>query len=246
MHRARRKIAHATALILLIAGLAGCKSAQVTGEVRDGFGNPLPGATVSVDKTTFTATTDTYGRYGVEYVPGKVLVGFAKAGYTSQSLALDIATETKYPAQAVTLYKLPAERGIFAFSASDYTPLERGQLSGSYVDSVATIYGTGSTTYTVAGNYVPIDGSNGLTFIDTDEHKLDIYGVGPGGLILSHSYAFNTTTAGALFHDDVVQIAPGVRIRRARLAKGKYAFCAPYSMDYQRPQTAIAYLIEVK
>ena len=57
-----RRIARVAALALLVAAFSGCsKKPEVTGEVLDGFGKPLAGATVAVDKTTFATTTDNGG-----------------------------------------------------------------------------------------------------------------------------------------------------------------------------------------
>lgn len=94
--------------ILLIgafaAALSACSQPRVTGQVLDGSGKPLSGATVNVENTTFTTITDDAGRYSVEYIPGKVQVSITKQGYTSERLALEIATKATYPAQSVKLY----------------------------------------------------------------------------------------------------------------------------------------------
>jgi hypothetical protein len=238
-----RRIARVAALALLVAAFSGCsKKPEVTGEVLDGFGKPLAGATVAVDKTTFATTTDNGGRYAVEYVPGKVLVTIRKEGYTSQDLALDIATEAKYPAVTATLYKVPTEKGLFAFGTSDYTPLQRGLVS---VEEPPASNATSITeTFSVTGDFVTIDGGSGLTLLDTDGRVPLVYGVGPQGVILKHTqFSGGAVDTAAVFHESVVQIAPGTNLRKVALANGKYAFCNPREFG---DNSKIVYLLEVK
>jgi len=231
MPRIHRNIARASALILLIAGFTGCKRAEVTGNVLDNFGKPLSGATLTVDKTTFTATTDNEGSYKVGYVPGKVLVTISKPGYLSQNLDLDIATETKYPAKTLTLYKLPAGRGIFYYGPSDYIPLTQGNMSLNCC-----------WTDTVTGDFVAIKGGTELTFLSTDERRnIKLYSIKPGGVFAITEGNSGTETAN-INQDNVVPIAPGITVRKASLPSGKYAFIDEYGFDGGK----VAYLFEVK
>ena len=90
-----------------------------------------------------------------------MLVTITKEGYTSQGLALDIATEA-YPAVTATLYKVPTEKGLFAFGTSDYTPLRRGLVS---VEEPPPSNATSITeTFSVTGDFVTIDAVLDLPF----------------------------------------------------------------------------------
>jgi hypothetical protein len=228
---------------VLVAGFTGCKNAEVAGKVLDNFGHPLPGATVTVDKTTFTTTTDNNGSYSVGYVPGKVLVTISKPGYLSQNLDLDIATETSYPAQALTLYKLPAGRGIFFFGASDYTALPLGQVSDYQplgVYTMASGLQQEPMTSSVKGNYVTIGGGTELTFLSTDQRDIKLYGVRPDGVyaVVPNMGPMTAT----VYQDKVVHITPGITVRKATLPSGKYAFVDLFGFDGGK----VAYLFEVK
>jgi hypothetical protein len=227
---------------VLVAGFTGCKKAEVAGNVLDNFGRPLPGATVTVDKTTFTTTTDSNGSYSVGYVPGKVLVTISKPGYLSQNLDLDIATETSYPAQALTLYKLPAGRGIFFYGASDYTPLALGQVSDYTPPGVYSMSGSyiPPTTSTVKGEFVTIGGGTELAFLSTDQRDIKLYGVKPDGVFAVVPNMGSITAT--VYQDKVVHITPGITVRKATLSPGKYAFVDLFGFDGGK----VAYLFEVK
>lgn len=229
-------------LAFVTMALVSCSTKpEVQGIVLDGFGKPLPGATVTVHNTTFATTTDSAGRYAVEYVPGMIVVTQTKEGYTSHSLALNIATKAKYPAQNVTLYKIPADRGVFAFAGTGYTALQKGQVR-SETPPVAWNAPPAAATYTVTGSFVAIQGGAELTFLDNQAGVPQIYGVGPGGVILKHQESWGQVVmhSAAIFPETVVPITPGFTLRKVTLPKGKFAFWEHFRTG------EVAYLFEVK
>jgi len=232
MRRVSGNILGTIALLVLVAGFTGCKKAEVAGNVLDNFGKPLPGATVTVDKTTFTTTTDSNGSYSVGYVPGKVLVSISKPGYLSQNLDLDIATETRYPAQTLTLYKLPAARGIYYYGPSDYIRLPQGRTS------LSNAWPPGSGTWSVIGSFVAINGGTELTFLSTDQRDIKLYSVKPNGVFSVTNDRMSTEET--VYQDNVAHITPGIAVRKATLPPGKYAF-----VFWLEPWDG-AYLFEVK
>jgi len=236
-HHRPCKVSRIASMTFLLVTLIACsKKPMVTGEIRDGFGNPLVGATVSVDKTTFVATSDQSGRYSVQYVPGKVLVKVTKDGYTSQEIALDIATEAEYPTQALTLYKIPSVAGIVAFAGGAYLALAKVNLQ-----SKERMWDAGFTeTYTVAGEFVKLAGGSELRFLDSDGNAPRIYAVGPGGIIRVHEqgYVVPTTDKAKVFAGTSIPVAPGISLRKVTLPKGRYAFSAGDINDH-------AFLFEV-
>jgi len=240
MRRVSGNILGTIALLVLVAGFTGCKKAEVAGNVLDNFGKPLSGATVTVDKTTFTTTTDSNGSYSVGYVPGKVLVSISKPGYLSQNLDLDIATETRYPAQTLTLYKLPAERGIFYYGPSDYISLPQGNMSSSNA-TFTFMVGWSPTTSSVTGNFVAINGGTELTFLSTDKRDIKLYSVKPEGVFAVTNGVTGSVTA-TVYNDNIAHITPGISVRKATLSSGKYAFIDMYGFDGGK----VAYLFEVK
>src|SRR5690606_26229158 len=60
----------------------------VSGTVVDGNGEPIPGATVSVQGTTTGTATDIDGRYSLVVPEGSILV-FSFIGYVTQPVALE-------------------------------------------------------------------------------------------------------------------------------------------------------------
>ncbi|MEW6312989.1 MAG: carboxypeptidase regulatory-like domain-containing protein [Pseudomonadota bacterium] len=219
--------AYASAFAIFITVLSGCsKTAEVTGEVLDNFGNPLSGATVKVLNTTFTATTNGDGHYAVGYVPGKIGIVISKEGYTSTQFSLDISTEAKYPAQPVTLYKLPSESGIVAVGVSDYVPLQKGKLSVTSQEfRFSWDKPLSENIYTVAGEFTALDGKPDLTFLDTNKNALQIFAIAPAGVILRRTKKYmDTEDTATTLADSAVQVAPGLWLRKVTLAAGKYAF----------------------
>lgn len=76
-----------TALIFVFS--MGMVSAQKTvdGTVKDNLGEPLPGVSVLIKKTTTGTTTDFDGNYAIEVTEGDVLE-FSYIGYTSKSITV--------------------------------------------------------------------------------------------------------------------------------------------------------------
>src|SRR5687768_10299515 len=66
--------------------------AMVRGKVTNTNGEPLPGVTVVVDKSTVSAQTDTEGQYSIE-VPGTGTLVFSSVGYVSQTVVVNNRTE---------------------------------------------------------------------------------------------------------------------------------------------------------
>jgi hypothetical protein len=238
---------------ILLAALSGCaKKPEVTGEVLDGFGKPLPGANVKVKNTTFVATTNGDGRYAVGYVPGTVIVTFTKEGYTADALVLDIATESKYPAKSMTLYKLPVQKGIVAFGASDYVPLQKGKLSfSSKKFPFSWDKPLFQDTYSVKGEFVAIGGGGAeIAFLDNDGLNQQLFAVTAEGVILSRTKKWLDTKDDArILKDMAVQIAPDLFLRKVTLAPGRYAFVTQgdsAQMGFGDPVGEPVYIFEVK
>jgi hypothetical protein len=201
--------------------------ARIVGQVVDGFGNPLKDALASIEFTTFTGVTDEKGQYTVGYVPGKFQLRITKAGYTSETLPLEVAVETTFPAAPVTLYRIPDGQGVWIIGESDYVPLPRGKLSFNSKEFPPFSQGKPlfKETYTVTGDFVAIDAGTELAFLDNDAHNQQLFAVAAQGVILSRAKTWGGTKDEAqILPDKVVEIAPGVWLRRVTLAEGSYAF----------------------
>lgn len=73
----------------VVAGSVSGKTA-ISGKVLDSFNRPLVGASVTIEKTTFKATTDANGDYRIGYVPGTVALVVSMPGYTDVTLDLNL------------------------------------------------------------------------------------------------------------------------------------------------------------
>ena len=217
-------------ILTLAFGLFSCgKKARIVGEVLDGFGKPLKDVTVSIEGTTFKVTTDGNGKYSVAYVPGKINVLFSKDNYTSATLEFNIATESKLPAQTVTLHKIPSEQGIFLFGDSDYIPLKKGKLSLKSKKFPKAGWGgaMSENNYIVIGEFVSIEKGTHLKFFDNDKNPLGLFKLTDDGVILVRTtFWLGTKDKAQMIKDVYKKIGEHIGIREISLDKGKYAFVA--------------------
>jgi hypothetical protein len=126
-------MASSALLVGLALTLTGCKRASIDGRVVDGFGDPVQDATVRVEGTEFVSGTNSKGEYSVRYVPGDITVLISKAGYTETSFSAKIATESTFPAESKTIYRIPGERGIWYmdFGTKQYVPIRTGAVQAN-------------------------------------------------------------------------------------------------------------------
>ncbi|MFO1183691.1 MAG: carboxypeptidase-like regulatory domain-containing protein [Bauldia sp.] len=146
--------------------LAACSpTPTMTGEVRDNFGNPLPGVAVTVDKTSFAATTDEKGRYTVQFNPGAVNVRFVKDGYAEGHFGVRLPQKKPQKIDVVTLQKIPPGPGLWLVAGGVYTPAARCDLK---LDSQTT--GRRPTVVTALGEPIAVNGGvappHFVTFVD--------------------------------------------------------------------------------
>lgn len=132
------RVAHLLGCVLLLVCVVGCKPATtIRGDLVDEGGIPvpavvdreskaLPGVAVTVAGTDVQAVTDAIGQYRLNYCPpGKLMVTFEKTGYTPAKFHVSVGNGTVMDAPTVTLWRLPANKGLFAYFDYQYTPLER-------------------------------------------------------------------------------------------------------------------------
>jgi len=104
--------------LILLLGIAlillsGCGSSEIQGIVKDPFGNGLDGVTINIINSELKSSTDKNGGYVIKYVMGTFTVQYAKPGYTTQKINLNLQEKTRFPAQPVILYPIPTEAGIY-------------------------------------------------------------------------------------------------------------------------------------
>ncbi|MDO4763215.1 MAG: TonB-dependent receptor [Flavobacteriaceae bacterium] len=84
-----KKVLSAT---LALASVVAFAQSVVKGEVKDTFGNAIPNATVSVEGTEITATTDNEGKFSVELPAGKGTLSFSAKDFKpfKRSVSADV------------------------------------------------------------------------------------------------------------------------------------------------------------
>jgi len=227
IHRTSSMVIIKVCLLLLIITIWGCKpKPQITGEVWDGFDQPLQDAIISVQGTTFKAATDEKGKYAVEYVPGKIKLVITKSGYTTAELDFDIAVEATLPAEKVVLYKIPPSKGIWLFGSSDYVLINQGEIESKRKNLGTMHY---KDTYTAIGKFTQIAKGKKLRFFDNsgldDIHLLffrdSIF------LIIEGEWMNESWKAFKIKDEFIIsnQIAPGIIVREiSTKLEGKCAF----------------------
>lgn len=210
-----------TAILQLACG----PKAQIAGEVRDGFGQPLPGVEVTIPATAFKAVSGSDGRFVMPFAPGRFSVQFAKPGYTAHSLAQDVAVETKVPLAPVALYKLPESQGLWAFGARDYVPVQpvKLQVTGGDRTNFAWSY---QKTYRVGGQFAQLPRQTPHRFMAQVPGQLVLVKVSSAGVVATRSenfMGFGEDTVKAL-KDTVQTIAEDLSLREVELQPGRYAY----------------------
>ncbi len=113
----------AALLLLTLVLLAGCKedSGTLTGVVTDDYGAPVAGATVVLDGTDYSATTDADGRYTITDIePGAYTVTGTAAGYDLE-LQHDVAVgggetvELNLAASSKDYWDVPRKPNIYLY-----------------------------------------------------------------------------------------------------------------------------------
>lgn len=246
-----RFILAATMLAAASLTLVSCgKSPRIEGEVRDESGKPLPGAVARVEGSTFSSTTDGRGRYSIDYAPGKIVVVFAKDGHLSDTLRVELATKSHFPAAPITLLTIPKDAGFFWVSPGGYVAMEAVGLEESFQDTgTALLGGRRVTSFRANGTRATVVPAGKLRFVDHDPGDQRLFRLGSGRLIARISAgAFGLDRSGVVDTpaDVARQVMPDLWIREADLTPGTYAYCTvvPLTMGGFNP-TSPAYVFTV-
>jgi len=103
-----------------LAALAACNRSLISGKVVNIKGEALPGVAVQVEGARYQALTDGLGQYRIPYVPGEVVLHFMKTGYTPGTLVLSASSPREIEAQAVSLWELPLDKGVYLYEDYRY------------------------------------------------------------------------------------------------------------------------------
>ena len=124
---------HFSWLLLLLVLTASCTSkAEIKGTVKDYFGQPVENANVSIAGSAFKTVTDKNGHYQLEYVPGSFTVVFSKDGYSTYEMPLNLTEKTKFPAEEVTLIRLPDKPGVYLYRKEGLIALPPSTYDGRH------------------------------------------------------------------------------------------------------------------
>ncbi|MBN2308406.1 MAG: carboxypeptidase regulatory-like domain-containing protein [Candidatus Hydrogenedentes bacterium] len=131
-------------LLVLGAGLvlAGCGATRIEGRVVDVKGDALPGVAVSVEGSSYQALTNGLGEYRIKFRPGRVVLHFAKTGYTPGILEAQLEAYRPVLATPVELWPLPGNAGVHIFENYRYRATKPVQPDAFVLANGEVVFGT--------------------------------------------------------------------------------------------------------
>ncbi|MGO9129968.1 MAG: carboxypeptidase-like regulatory domain-containing protein [Polyangia bacterium] len=210
--------------VLLLLASCGPK-ARVVGEVRDGFGKPLPDVEVSIPTTAYKDRTGSNGKYAIPFAPGKFSLTFARAAYSNYSVNQEVSVETTVPLAAITLYKHPPEKGIWLFGDNDYVAIPPGKLISAGGDRRNFAW-TYQTTFRVAGDFTRVMQQKVFRFLDDSPEPLALLKVSDQGILATRAESWMGlgNTLGTRIKEDIKGVADDMMVREVSLGPGQYAY----------------------
>lgn len=201
---------------------------QITGNILDMFGNPVDGATIQIDNTSISSKSNSEGEYSIDYVPGKVKVIFSKPGYSTDTLMVDIYTQTKFPAKSIRLYEIPSERGLWALGENSYIKLSDGKIHFSEKD-FSWNHPEGKTKerkFYATGGFSSVGKNKKIKIIDNDGVNNSLLEVNSDNTVMTGTlYAMSWVVSPKYFIKETLkEILPGVWLREVELKEGRYVY----------------------
>lgn len=193
------------------------------GRVIDGFGKPIPSATITIVSNGSKTNTlsDSNGTFSIGYSPGNIKLSFAREGYVPVYIPLSLDEGTDLSVDDITVWKIPPKGGLFIVGDGEYIEMRNAEY---YSES-----GSKERRFYVKGNPTIVKGKN-LRVIDfqTDNplvvgktlYRVDEKGsVGSILLYPSQKYVLNTE------EDTFSKIADNVGLRKLNVPPGRYFYC---------------------
>jgi hypothetical protein len=148
-----------------------CGKPSLSGLVVDPFGVGLANATVGIENTNLSASTDDRGAYKIDYLPGAFRLQVKKPGYTSSAVAYNLSQPADVPAANIVLYPIPKSQGIFYLGKTGLVELPR---AGQSIRTVREAYGSRYRYYFPLAAGVPELPAGPAVFIDTSSDQLQL------------------------------------------------------------------------
>ncbi|MFP4499997.1 MAG: carboxypeptidase-like regulatory domain-containing protein [Candidatus Hydrogenedentota bacterium] len=115
---------NAALVLVCLMGFACDRTALLSGSVRDFRGHALPGVAVTVRGQDVQTMTNGRGQYLLRCRPGRITLDFHKTGYTPGRYAVGEVSHFRNEAEAITLWPLPATRGVYLLQDFRYHPAD--------------------------------------------------------------------------------------------------------------------------
>lgn len=212
--------------------LNGCSKKNIEGTVSDPFGKGLAGVEVQILKSQFKATTSSDGKYSIEYVPGTFTIQYAKVGYTTHKLDLNIQQKSKFPAELVTLYPIPKSEGFFLQTTSGFQELPSKQIkyeiSGNAEHHVYRITDNQSEQNAQHDiSSISIKAGTAI-FVDNYPKSSGLFKIGNNNILLEYNNVWGSITY--IYNGRIKDKSERVGVeelllRKVELQPGSYAWC---------------------
>ncbi len=173
--------------LMITTFLVSCGEPTINGKLIDNFDNPIVGAKVEIEGTSFTTKTNSKGEYEINFVPGEIKLKYSKENYLDTIFNVKISTKDDFPAQIVKTYKVPKKGEMFFVSKEGYQELPTmiiREKASTYNSVQGREYGTPQylnhivNTYYIKSvminNLIPKFGKGDMKFADTDEKNVTL------------------------------------------------------------------------
>ncbi len=217
-----------TCSITAVSSTAFSRQGIFSGEVVDGFDNPVKDVDVKIKKSDFTAKTDETGKYRINFNPGRLEILFSKKGYTKQTFPLNVRETTEVPLPRLTMWEYPESGGIFLIRMEDYKKIEYASFYSERDDKNLSFYVKGEPTKIECTEDAFEQGSIGLMLLDYSKEEpivvgKSLYRVTDGNVVgniglESDEWGVEKTA------DEYTEVSSKVGIRYVILKPGKYYY----------------------
>lgn len=94
-------------IALLIFVSCDAQQASIIGVVKDISGNPIEGVNIQIENMKNSVTTDSTGKYKIEYIPGDLVIQYSRNCFFENTVNVSISVKEKYPMKDIILKPKP-------------------------------------------------------------------------------------------------------------------------------------------
>ena len=210
-------------IVVVSTSVRAFDTGTIKGRVIDGFGKPIPSATITVasNGSKMNATSDTNGVFSIGYSPGNIKLSFLRDGYVPVYIPLSLDESTDLSVDDITVWKIPPKGGLFIVGEGEYIEINRVEYYAESGSKERRFYVKGNPTVAKGKNIRIIDfQTDNPLVVGKTLYSVDAKGsVGSITFYPTQKYVLNTE------EDTFSKIADNVGLRKLNLPPGRYFYC---------------------